>query len=74
MTQSFEDCDWLVVQEGKKEQSQVYGLLTYTEYTVRHRIVPLFPITLIAVYLSGGFNVAQEGQESPTRQRNCGYF
>jgi len=30
MTQSFEDCDWLVVQEGKKEQSQVYGLLTYT--------------------------------------------
>jgi len=70
MTQSFEDCDWLVVQEEKKRVILtigsilslyicVYTLFVYLftmllisykifDWLRMIKIVPLFPITLIA--------------------------
>ncbi len=45
MTQSFEDCDWLVVQEGSKSALRV-GLIISLHFEITSVIFPVLPYSL----------------------------
>ncbi len=46
MTQSFEDCDWLVVQEGNKRALLRIGLILSLHFEITGVIFPVLPYSL----------------------------
>ncbi len=46
MTQSFEDCDWLVVQEGNKRALLRIGLILSLHFEIIGVIFPVLPYSL----------------------------
>ncbi len=46
MTQSFEDCDWLVVQEGNKRALLRVGFIISLHFEITGVIFPVLPYTL----------------------------
>ncbi len=47
MTQSFEDCDWLVVQEGSKSALRV-GFIISLHFEITSVIFPVLPYSSLA--------------------------
>ncbi len=46
MTQSFEDCDWLVVQEGSKRALLRVGFIISLHFEITSVIFPVLPCSL----------------------------
>ncbi len=46
MTQSFEDCDWLVVQEGNKRALLRVGFILSLHFEITGVIFPVLPFSL----------------------------
>ncbi len=46
MTQSFEDCDWLVVQEGNKRALLKVGFILSLHFEITGVIFPVLPYSL----------------------------
>ncbi len=46
MTQSFEDCDWLVVQEGNKRALLRVGFIISLHFEITSVIFPVLPYSL----------------------------
>ncbi len=46
MTQSFEDCDWLVVQEGNKRALLRVGFIISLHFEIIGKLFPVLPYSL----------------------------
>ncbi len=63
--QSFEDCDWLVVQEGNKRVLLRVGFIISLHFEITGVIFPVLPYSLtlfLALSLTSGVTVERERQ------------